>query len=82
MIKESIIKGKNDLPGHAAKLNWIAMPELGESLLGALKRTPNGIFSLKTTAMLGVELVGFTFYKLLIYLCVYLYIDRKNKESP
>jgi hypothetical protein len=41
--------------------NWIAMEELGQSICSVMRNRVNGCFSMKTTAMLGVELVRISF---------------------
>lgn len=39
--------------------NLIIMEELGDSLYTVLRKLPQRIFSLKTTAMIGIELVRY-----------------------
>ena len=49
------------------------MEELGPTLVGALKMSKRGLLSLKTTVMLGIELV-------ILINSYYTTLDRKIKE--
>ena len=52
-----IISGSQNLKNHEG-LYWLAMGELGNSLLDAFKKNDmGGYLSIKSTAMLGIELV-------------------------